>query len=484
MEGGVVYIANNITSNTFNHYNNTFYKNSADVTGGIFSGFRMFTTFGPNRINFYNSIFVNNKSEQGGNIGFVESGVVNFYNCIMDNARNDSIVHYNNRSLFAGVNFENTLFDTDALLASPEEGDFSLSPCSPAIDKGDNRYIAQNNLIDIIGNPRIVNNRVDIGAYENIITEMEVEFDVIGNSCRNINTGYANFKFKNGCAPYTYLWERNGDKGTGNTNLAVGTYNFTITDAVGKRGQVSLIIDTFNLRYASTLIVPTCPENKDGAISISTLSQDSLSYLWVNGSTNASISNLGVGQYAVTITNQNGCQATTQFELTISDTIQASFSIVNASSFDSSDGKINVESILGGQPPYKVSVNTVPIERVNSLSVGNYQLRIEDAKGCVKIIPFKIDIATNTKQWQLSSGLEIFPNPVNTNSNVTVKLPEQLDLKTTVIRIVDLNGRVVYEKTTLLGHLCEVQVGNLASAVYVLQVIGKDYFGNAYFTIE
>lgn len=482
LEGGVIYIGNNLTSNTFNYYNNTFYNNSADVNGGIFSAYRTFTTFGPNRINFYNSAFINNQSKQGASIGYLESCIVNFYNCMMDNAKNDSIIYYNAWSAFAGVNFENTFFDTDALLAAPEEGDFSLSPCSPAIDKGDNRYIAQNNLLDVIGNPRIINNRVDIGAYENMITQLEVEFDVIGNSCRDINTGYVNFEFKNGCSPYTYTWERNSSKGTGNTDLAIGTYNITITDAVGKQGQVSVIIDTFNLRYASTLILPTCPENKNGAISIRNLSQDSLSYLWANGSANPSISDLGVGQYTVTITNQNGCQATTQFELTISDTIQVSYSIVNASSSDSSDGKISIESISGGQPPYKVSVNTVPIERVSSLSVGNYQLKIEDDKGCIKVIPFKIDVATNTREWQLSSDIEIFPNPANIGK-VTIKLPQQLDLKATAIRIVDLHGRVVYQKAPS-GQFHEVSISNLASAMYIVQVISKDYFGSTSFLIE
>ncbi|NJK83699.1 MAG: T9SS type A sorting domain-containing protein [Saprospiraceae bacterium] len=433
-------------------------------------------------MNFYNCAFINNQSKQGGSIGYLESGIANFYNCMIDNAKNDSTIYYNNRSAFARVNFENTFFDTDALLANPEAGDFSLSPCSPAIDKGDNRYVAQNNLVDISGNPRIINERVDIGAYENIITPLEIEFDIIGNSCQNTNTGYADFEFKNGCAPYIYTWERSGEKGTGNTDLAIGTYNFTITDGVGKQGQVSLIIDTFNVRYGSTLIVPTCPENKDGAISISTLSQDSLSYLWANGSTDASIRDLGVGQYAVTITNQGGCQATTQFELTILDTIQVSFSLINASSSDSSDGKINIDSILGGQAPYKVTVNTVPIERVSSLSVGNYQLRVEDAKGCVKIIPFSIDIATSTREWQSAYKVEIFPNPASNNS-ITIKLPEPLDLKTTVIRIVDLHGKVVYQKIPL-GRLHEVQTSNLAAAIYMVQVIGENYSSSEPLMVE
>jgi len=46
------------------------------------------------------------------------------------------------------------------------EGDYHLLASSPCIDAGDPNYIAESNETDIDGRPRVLNGRVDMGAYE------------------------------------------------------------------------------------------------------------------------------------------------------------------------------------------------------------------------------------------------------------------------------------------------------------------------------
>ena len=46
------------------------------------------------------------------------------------------------------------------------EGDYHLLPGSPCIDAGDPNYIAGPNETDLDGNPRVANNRIDMGAFE------------------------------------------------------------------------------------------------------------------------------------------------------------------------------------------------------------------------------------------------------------------------------------------------------------------------------
>ena len=46
------------------------------------------------------------------------------------------------------------------------DGDYHLLPGSPCIDTGDPNYIAGPNETDLDGRPRIINGRVDMGAYE------------------------------------------------------------------------------------------------------------------------------------------------------------------------------------------------------------------------------------------------------------------------------------------------------------------------------
>jgi predicted outer membrane repeat protein/parallel beta-helix repeat protein len=56
--------------------------------------------------------------------------------------------------------------------------DYRLLPISPCIDTGDPNYIPEPNETDLDGNPRIINNRIDIGAYEyGAAISAEVDFD-------------------------------------------------------------------------------------------------------------------------------------------------------------------------------------------------------------------------------------------------------------------------------------------------------------------
>ncbi|MBN2592179.1 MAG: right-handed parallel beta-helix repeat-containing protein [Sedimentisphaerales bacterium] len=47
-----------------------------------------------------------------------------------------------------------------------EDDDLRLAPLSPCIDSGDPNYVSEVNATDFEGNPRVISNRVDMGAYE------------------------------------------------------------------------------------------------------------------------------------------------------------------------------------------------------------------------------------------------------------------------------------------------------------------------------
>jgi parallel beta-helix repeat protein/predicted outer membrane repeat protein len=54
------------------------------------------------------------------------------------------------------------------------EGDYHLLPESPCIDAGDPSYVPEPNETDLDGNPRVINGRIDMGAYE-YLPPIEVE---------------------------------------------------------------------------------------------------------------------------------------------------------------------------------------------------------------------------------------------------------------------------------------------------------------------
>jgi hypothetical protein len=56
--------------------------------------------------------------------------------------------------------------DADPCFADPCSGDYHLPLVSPCIDAGDPNYVAEPNETDLDGNPRVINGRIDMGAYE------------------------------------------------------------------------------------------------------------------------------------------------------------------------------------------------------------------------------------------------------------------------------------------------------------------------------
>jgi hypothetical protein len=108
--------------------------------------------------NIYNNIFWNNTSTSGNDIH-----IKNYANsaAIYNNIYKDLVGAYDQ----AGNNS-----DSDPMFADPQNNDYHLSPNSPCINAGNNDApnLPETDLDNL---PRIVDNIVDIGAYEFTTTE-------------------------------------------------------------------------------------------------------------------------------------------------------------------------------------------------------------------------------------------------------------------------------------------------------------------------
>lgn len=192
-EGGAIYVT--LGSPTINGA--LFRSNSAEVSGGA-----VFVATEEREVSIVNSVFDRNTSQSGGAIYIDESNssIINstFANNEADNGAAifsllegeerptvTNSIFYDNQgnaianeggltvvtnSIVQGGYAGDGNLDIDPAFLDSENGDLRLASSSPGIDVGNNEVVADpdptNPPQDIVGNPRIFNNTVDLGAYE------------------------------------------------------------------------------------------------------------------------------------------------------------------------------------------------------------------------------------------------------------------------------------------------------------------------------
>ncbi len=145
-----------------------------------------------------------------------------------------------------------------------------------------------------------------------ILSGPEVILIATDNTCGGENIATITSTATGGQAPYTYIWS-NGSTTADLTNLAAGTYNLTVTDANGCTvTSAASISDSGVISVAIATPNTVCGGSNTGTLSATiTGGQAPFTYNWSNGGTTPTLTNLAAGTYNLTITDVNGCAAST-----------------------------------------------------------------------------------------------------------------------------------------------------------------------------
>lgn len=140
-----------------------------------------------------------------------------------------------------------------------------------------------------------------------------ISIDNVDNiSCSGEDDGAITISVSGGTAPFSYDWSPAGGTAPTAENLPPGTYTVTVTDDAGCTSieQVD-IIETNPILVDETIIPSDCGEN-NGSIDLTVSGgTGSFTYDWSpNVSFGDQASNLGGGDYTVTVTDANGCSIT------------------------------------------------------------------------------------------------------------------------------------------------------------------------------
>lgn len=129
------------------------------------------------------------------------------------------------------------------------------------------------------------------------------------------NSGTATVLVSGGVAPYTYTWI-NGAPSTGATigNLSPGFYSCVVTSSNGCSYTASGVVQGSNLNPCANFITSITTQNANtiapcnGNAAVTAVGGTSpYTYVWNNGATSSSVSNLCSGYYGCVITDANNC---------------------------------------------------------------------------------------------------------------------------------------------------------------------------------
>lgn len=132
-------------------------------------------------------------------------------------------------------------------------------------------------------------------------------------TCAGGNNGVIDQSITGGTSGYMFDWS-NGADSEDNFNLAAGTYTVLVSDENGCSTMMSYTIGQPATPVVVNGTVVNSTGTNDGSIDITvTGGGNGYSFLWSNGATSGDLSNLDPGTYTVTVTDVNGCSASSTF---------------------------------------------------------------------------------------------------------------------------------------------------------------------------
>lgn len=205
-------------------------------------------------------------------------------------------------------------------------------------------------------------------------------------SCFGGSDGGVSAIASGGTAPYTYNWMPGNISGASLSNLPIGNYSVTVTDAKG-----CTFIDNVSITEPTPIVLFTTSANSNcgqanGEANVSaTGGSGGYSYLWSPyGGTDSTATGLYSGNYTVIVTDLNGCEMLDTTTINDNPAPIANISgTTNVSCFGGNNGTATV-NVVGGFAPYTYQWSPIGGTNATALNLlaGTYSVVVTDSNGC------------------------------------------------------------------------------------------------------
>ncbi len=303
--------------------------------------------------------------------------------------------------------------------------------------------------------------------------QIDLQLTFQNESVAGANDGSATVNPIGGTTPYGEIIWSNGQSGNSISGLSPGSYTVSLTDANGCEISETFFIAQGGCNLTATYGVTgvKCFGENNGSITVSLNdTTETFEYLWSNGISNDQpvLNGLAAGNYAVTITDQNGCFVILEnIVVGQPEVLTALIKIADETAPGANDGSADI-SVEGGTEPYEILwSNGTTGSSVSGLSPGTYSVTVSDGNGCSLEQSFEIDAATTDIRnlADYGQGVRVFPVP--TSGILHIDLPENQEV---LVRILRLDGKEVFrEKNTFKPDLEQLENG-----IYILQLLQAD----------
>lgn len=203
--------------------------------------------------------------------------------------------------------------------------------------------------------------------------------------CAGGNAGSIAATATGGTPPYSFAWS-NGQIGPTATNLPAGTYTVTLTDGADcTTARSGTVNQPPPLGLSIAVQNVACFGGSTGSATANpTGGNPPYTYVWNNGQTSRTATNLIAGTYTVTLRDNNNCStvqnATVGQPANLSVTIMAQ----NPTCFGGSNGSATATA-AGGVSPYTYAWSNGQATRTaTNLVAGAYIVTVTDTNGCTR----------------------------------------------------------------------------------------------------